>query len=283
MLYSATHRLCVFALLLSPSVRLQKVITELDEKKNEALRTTWSKVNKDFGSIFSALLPGVTAKLEPPEGGTVLDGLAVRVAFNGVWKESLTELSGGQRSLLALSLILALLLFKPAPMYILDEVDAALDLSHTQNIGTMIRTHFSKSQFIVVSLKQGMFSNANVIYRTKFVEGVGSTVARTVPAGGGGGVSRLAIGDSGAAAAGAAGKAKGGKAKGGDENEGAAAVGRGAAAASTARAAKHELSAADDDAAAADEGDASALPSSSSSALAPPPVKKRGGPLAPVS
>lgn len=45
----------------------------------------------------------------------------------------------------------------------------------------MIRTHFSHSQFIVVSLKQDMFSNANVIFRTKFVEGT-STVLRTVPA-----------------------------------------------------------------------------------------------------
>ena len=83
-------------------------------------------------------------------------------------------------SLLALSIILALLLFKPAPMYILDEIDAALDLSHTQNIGRMLKTHFSHSQFIVVSLKEGMFNNANVIFRTKFVDGV-STVMRTVP------------------------------------------------------------------------------------------------------
>ena len=119
------------------------------------------------------------AKLEPPEGMEGWEGLEVKVAFGDVWKESLTELSGGQRSLLALSLILALLLFKPAPMYILDEVDAALDLSHTQNIGNMLKTHFSQSQFIVVSLKEGMFNNANVIYRTKFVDGV-STVARTI-------------------------------------------------------------------------------------------------------
>lgn len=77
----------------------------------------------DFGSIFSTLLPGTMAKLEPPEGCTFLDGLEVRVAFGGVWKQSLSELSGGQRSLLALSLILALLLFKPAPLYILDEVN----------------------------------------------------------------------------------------------------------------------------------------------------------------
>ena len=76
----------------------------------------------DFGSIFSTLLPGTMAKLEPPEGCSFLDGLEVRVAFGGVWKQSLSELSGGQRSLLALSLILALLLFKPAPLYILDEV-----------------------------------------------------------------------------------------------------------------------------------------------------------------
>lgn len=76
---------------------------------------------RDFGSIFSTLLPGTMAKLEPPEGGSFLDGLEVRVAFGSVWKQSLSELSGGQRSLLALSLILALLLFKPAPLYILDE------------------------------------------------------------------------------------------------------------------------------------------------------------------
>ena len=161
--------------------KIEAVISELDEKKKEALRVTWTKVNADFGSIFSTLLPSTTAKLEPPEGESFLAGLEVKVAFGGVWKESLTELSGGQRSLLALSLILALLLFKPAPIYILDEVDAALDLSHTQNIGRMIRQHFPFSQFIVVSLKEGMFNNANCIFRTKFVDGV-STVTRTVPA-----------------------------------------------------------------------------------------------------
>ncbi|KAK9083184.1 hypothetical protein Scep_029655 [Stephania cephalantha] len=58
-------------------------------------------------------------------------------------------------------------------------VDAALDLSHTQNIGRMIKTHFPHSQFIVVSLKEGMFNNANVLFRTKFVDGV-STVQRTI-------------------------------------------------------------------------------------------------------
>merc|ERR1740117_863605 len=158
--------------------KIEEVISNLDHKKNEALQTCFAKVTKDFGSIFSALLPGTRAKLEPPAGGSVLDGLEIKVAFGEVWKESLSELSGGQRSLLALSLILGLLLFKPAPMYILDEIDAALDLSHTQNIGNMLKAHFPQSQFIVVSLKEGMFNNANVIFRTKFVEGV-SAVTRT--------------------------------------------------------------------------------------------------------
>lgn len=157
--------------------KIERVISELDVKKNEALEKTWSQVNKDFGSIFSTLLPGTSAKLSPPEGQSIWDGLEVKIAFGDVWKESLTELSGGQRSLVALSLILALLLFKPAPMYILDEIDAALDPSHTQNIGAMLRAHFQHSQFIVVSLKEGMFNNANVLYKTRFVDGV-SAVTR---------------------------------------------------------------------------------------------------------
>ena len=82
------------------------------------------------------------------------------------------------RSLIALSLIMSLLQFKPAPMYILDEIDAALDLSHTQHIGQLFRNRFRGSQFIVVSLKEGLFTNANVLFRTKFRDGT-SVVERT--------------------------------------------------------------------------------------------------------
>ncbi|XP_066589198.1 structural maintenance of chromosomes protein 2 [Prorops nasuta] len=152
-------------------------IQHLDEKKKEALLKAWEQVNKDFGSIFSSLLPGANAKLQPPENQSVTDGLEVKIGFSGIWKESLSELSGGQRSLVALSLILAMLLFKPAPLYILDEVDAALDLSHTENIGAMLKKHFKHSQFIVVSLKDGMFNNANVLFTTRFVDGM-STITR---------------------------------------------------------------------------------------------------------
>ncbi|KAH9635451.1 hypothetical protein HF086_003205 [Spodoptera exigua] len=161
--------------------KLVAVMAELDEKKRKTLVAACEQVNKDFGSIFSTLLPGAEAKLTPPEGQTVLDGLEVKdfnnlkrkrrkasgystqgfrrlagtyvctqvkVGFNGTWKESLGELSGGQRSLVALSLVLGMLRWQPAPLYVLDEVDAALDLSHTQNIGLMLRTHFRHSQVL---------------------------------------------------------------------------------------------------------------------------------------
>ncbi|XP_009987093.1 PREDICTED: structural maintenance of chromosomes protein 2, partial [Tauraco erythrolophus] len=158
-------------------IKILATIEELDQRKSEALNRAWKKVNEDLGSIFSMLLPGANAMLAASKPQNILDGLELRVALGNTWKEDLTELSGGQRSLVALSLILAMLLFKPAPIYILDEVDAALDLSHTQNIGQMLRTHFRHSQFVVVSLKDGMFNNANVLYKTKFLDGV-STVAR---------------------------------------------------------------------------------------------------------
>ncbi|CAG9105406.1 unnamed protein product [Plutella xylostella] len=159
--------------------KLVQVMAELDQKKRSTLLAACSQVNKSFASIFSTLLPGAQASLAPPPGLTVLDGLEVKVGFNNTWKESLGELSGGQRSLVALALVLAMLQFKPAPLYILDEVDAALDLSHTQNIGQMLKEHFTASQFIIVSLKDGMFNNANVLFRTRFVDGM-SAVQRTV-------------------------------------------------------------------------------------------------------
>jgi structural maintenance of chromosome 2 len=146
-------------------------------------------INSDFGLIFAELLPGNFAKLQPPEGQDLTEGLEVKVRLGSVWKASLTELSGGQRyvrvtaeqalrtadtscrSLIALSLIMSLLQFKPAPMYILDEIDAALDLQHTQHIGQLFRNRFKGSQFIVVSLKEGLFTNANVLFRARFRDG----------------------------------------------------------------------------------------------------------------
>lgn len=57
-------------------------------------------VSSDFGAIFAELLPGNFAKLQPPEGQDITQGLEVKVRLGSVWKQSLTELSGGQRYVL---------------------------------------------------------------------------------------------------------------------------------------------------------------------------------------
>lgn len=56
-----------------------------------------TRISSDFGGIFAELLPGNFAKLQPPEGQDLTQGLEVKVQLGSVWKQSLTELSGGQR------------------------------------------------------------------------------------------------------------------------------------------------------------------------------------------
>ncbi|KAL8626236.1 hypothetical protein Q9189_008081, partial [Teloschistes chrysophthalmus] len=77
--------------------KIEETVATLDEYKREALRRTWSKVNGDFGNIFADLLPGSFARLDPLEGKEISEGLEVKVCLGKVWKQSLTELSGGQR------------------------------------------------------------------------------------------------------------------------------------------------------------------------------------------
>ncbi|ELP91919.1 nucleoporin nup211, putative [Entamoeba invadens IP1] len=159
--------------------KIVKVIKDLDDKMQEAIQTAFNFVNEKVGEIFGTLHPGASARLVPTDGNSIYKGIEPQVRLGELWKESLMELSGGQKSLLALSLILAILVYKPSPLYILDEVDAALDVSNTQNFGAMLKKHFKTSQFIVVSLKSGMFDNANVLFNTKVINNI-SSVVRTV-------------------------------------------------------------------------------------------------------
>lgn len=74
---------------------INKNIEELDKKKKTTLEKCYLEVNKKFGKIFSSLLPGCNAKLQKIEGKDLSHGLELHVAFDGVWKQSLSELSGG--------------------------------------------------------------------------------------------------------------------------------------------------------------------------------------------
>lgn len=89
--------------------KIEETITKLNDYMLEALYKTWEKVNgyskpslieiffRDFGQIFGELLPGSSAKLDPLEGQEIMEGLEIKVNLGGVWKQSLAELSGGQR------------------------------------------------------------------------------------------------------------------------------------------------------------------------------------------
>ena len=80
--------------------KIEETISTLDEYKREALMKTWKQVTEDFGNIFADLLPGNnTAKLVPLDDNInrIQEGLEVRVCLGKVWKQSLNELSGGQR------------------------------------------------------------------------------------------------------------------------------------------------------------------------------------------
>lgn len=151
---------------------LTTAINRLDRMRERSIDTCFKKVNKNFGRLFSNFLPGSDAKLETVQNNMQIDsGVQIAFAFNGVWKHTLSELSGGQRSLLALSYVLAMLMYKPAPFYILDEIDAALDLSHTDNIGAIFSKHFPQSQFILITLKEELFKHANKVYKVYFKNG----------------------------------------------------------------------------------------------------------------
>jgi structural maintenance of chromosome 2 len=77
--------------------KIEETIKKLDRYKHEKIEETWAKVNGYFGNIFNDLLPGAFAKLDPLEGKSVSEGLDIKVMLGKVWKQSLTELSGGQR------------------------------------------------------------------------------------------------------------------------------------------------------------------------------------------
>lgn len=121
------------------------------KEKNKALEY----LNKSIGKFLRYFIKDADAMISTD--------YEIKVKI-GSWKENLEELSGGQRSLVALSLIFAMLAYNPAPFYVFDEIDSALDVKYTQNIGEIIRREF-KSQFILVSLKSEMIDNAEHVFR----------------------------------------------------------------------------------------------------------------------
>ena len=140
-------------------------ISKLDDLGLRENLKAFTHINGRVGRLLRYFIPESDARIDESGGEYVL-----RVKI-GNWKESLDELSGGQRSLVALCLIFSMLSYRPSSFYIFDEIDSALDLSYTQGIGEIIRSEFGNAQFIVVSLKSGMFDNANCIFKVYLQDG----------------------------------------------------------------------------------------------------------------
>jgi ABC-type cobalamin/Fe3+-siderophores transport system ATPase subunit len=148
---------------------IEEIISRLDYKKKEILALAFKKINNSFKTIFNALIPLCCAKiLVIKNKSEKWIGIKFKIFVNNIQKKSI-ELSGGQKSILALSFIFSLLVFKPAPFYILDEVDAALDLCYSKNVSRLIFQNFSFAQFIIISLKKQIILDAEVIFEIKKV------------------------------------------------------------------------------------------------------------------
>lgn len=137
-------------------INIIKSITALSDLGTKENDKAFKHINTNLRKFFGYFIK--TSEI------TISSDYEIQVTNDG-FKKSLSELSGGQRSIIALCLIFSMLTYKPAPFYIFDEIDAALDLNYTQGIGEIIKNEFKNAQFIIVSLKNNMFENANRIYR----------------------------------------------------------------------------------------------------------------------
>jgi chromosome segregation protein len=145
---------------------LLKTIEEVEVTANQKFLDTFHKVRENFHKVFQSLFT------EDDQCDLVLDnpenisesGIDVIAKPKGKRPSSLTQLSGGERTLTATALLFAIYLIKPAPFCILDEVDAPLDDANVGKFTNMIRQFSDNSQFIIVTHNKMTMSTVDVIY-----------------------------------------------------------------------------------------------------------------------
>jgi len=145
---------------------LLKTIEEVEATANQKFLDTFNEVRENFHKVFKTLFT------EDDHCDLVLDqpdnlaetGIEVIARPKGKRPTSLTQLSGGERTLTATALLFAIYLIKPAPFCILDEVDAPLDDANVGKFTNMIRQFSDNSQFIIVTHNKTTMSTVDVIY-----------------------------------------------------------------------------------------------------------------------
>ena len=153
--------------LISAISKLRGSINELNQKGRERLLDAFEKVNKKFNDVYTKLFNGGTAKLEFVESDDPLDaGLELLVSPPGKRLQSITLLSGGEQALTALSLIFAVFLTNPAPICILDEVDAPLDDANVTRFCSLLSEliKITETRFMIITHHALTMSKMNRLY-----------------------------------------------------------------------------------------------------------------------
>ena len=139
---------------------------ELDAAVGEGFEAIFQAVSERFSEVVGLLFPGGTGRLrlvEPDEEGGD-EGVEVEVVPAGKRPRALSLLSGGERSLIAMAFCLALALARPAPFYLLDEVEAALDDANLRRFLGVVRRLSGETQFIVITHQQPTVEIADTLF-----------------------------------------------------------------------------------------------------------------------
>jgi chromosome segregation protein len=152
--------------LVSAKDSLMQTIQEVEATANQQFLDTFNKVRENFQKVFKALFTEddtADMVLENPEN-LAETGIDIIAKPKGKRPSSITQLSGGEKTLTATALLFAIYLIKPAPFCILDEVDAPLDDANVGKFTNMIRKFSEDSQFIIVTHNKMTMSAVDVIY-----------------------------------------------------------------------------------------------------------------------
>ena len=157
-----------------------KFIEEIDKDKRQTFLESYDKVDKDIREIFNKMTGG-NAWLEiQNEDDIFSSGISYLVQFPSKPKRESTSISGGEKTLAAITFLLALQKLKPSPFYLLDEVDAHLDALNTERLSKILEDRASGSQMIMVSLKDSVVQKATLIYGVFPKNGVSHVVSHKI-------------------------------------------------------------------------------------------------------
>ncbi|MDY6324205.1 MAG: chromosome segregation protein SMC [Catonella sp.] len=145
--------------------KLQEIIRDLDTKMREQFTERFEKINTEFDKTFKELFGGGKGKLELVEDEDILEaGIRINAQPPGKKLQNMMQLSGGEKSLTAISLLFAIQSLSPSPFCLLDEIEAALDDSNVVRFAEYLHRLTDHTQFIVITHRRGTMNAADVLY-----------------------------------------------------------------------------------------------------------------------